>query len=76
MNIPQAVLDEAWGFINAYGEHFAYHGLYHEMHVFQFVFPAGMKTGFPYFYLYDEFMGDVEVITGMKALDLWNAINT
>jgi len=75
MDTPHAVLDKARGLINTYGEHFAYHGVYQDKHVFQFVFPAGMKTGFPYFYLYDEFLCNVEVVTGMKALKLWAAIN-
>lgn len=74
MEIPQAILDKARDLIDTYGENFAYHGLYQDRHVFQFVFPEGMKTGFPYFYLFDEFMNEVEVITGMKALDLWDEI--
>ena len=74
MEVPQEVIDKACDLIDMYGEDFAYHGLYQDKHVFQFVFPEGMKTGFPFFYLYDDVTGAVEVVTGIKALALWNAV--
>ncbi len=74
MEIPQAILDKARDLIDTYGENFTYHGLYQDKNVFQFVFPEGMKTGFPYFYLYDDLINEVEEVTGIKALDLWDEI--
>lgn len=74
MEIPQAVKDKAKEFIDNFGDHFDKLGLYQGKQVYKFVFPEGLRTGFPYVYLYDEQTKVVEVITGIKALAFLSSI--
>jgi len=70
MEVPQAVLDKAKGFIDKFGEGFNDLGLNHGKHVYQFVFPERQRTGFPYIYLYDETSDEVEEVTGTRAIKI------
>lgn len=68
MEIPQTVLEKAKEFTERYGENFCYIGRYQGKQVFQFEFPEGQFTGFPYIYLYDEHTKEVEEVTGGESM--------
>lgn len=70
MEIPPAILDKAKDLIATYGVHFERLGLYNGCLVFKYVFPKGLRTGFPYVFLYDEKTKKVEEITGIEALEI------
>lgn len=75
MEVPQVVKEKAKELIDTFGKHFEKLGIYEGKQVYKFVFPQGFRTGFPYVYLYDEQTKDVEVVTGIKALEIITSAN-
>ncbi len=64
--IPTQVLKAAEELVSMYGKNFAYLGLYEGKDAWNFLFPEGTETGFPFVYLYSD--DKVEEITGFDAL--------
>lgn len=66
MKIPEPVKQAAQGLIDIYGLNIDYLGTYEGAEYYMFVFPEGMKTGYPEVYQYEN--GEVLTLTGMAAL--------
>ena len=67
--IPQAVIKEAKGLIDRYGQCFDYLGEYKNADYFVFRFPDETITGFPFVYVYYRQKEEAIEITGFDALD-------
>lgn len=68
--IPQAVIKEAQGLIERYGQHIDYLGEYKEADYYVFHFPDETITGFPFVYVYYRQKEEAIEITGFDALDI------
>ena len=75
MDIPQAVKDKAKELIESFGEDFVNLGLYQGKQAYKFVFPKGIRTGFPYLFLYDEQTKDADKITGIEAMRIISSMD-
>ena len=70
METPLAVLKKAQELVESFGDHFNYLGIYQGKQVYKYVFPKGLRSGFPYLFLYDERKKDVKEITGIDGLEI------
>lgn len=68
--IPQSVIQEAKGLVELYGNTIKYLGEKGEFHIYMFVFPEQIVTGFPFVFLYDKEDDSTETITGLGAVDI------
>ena len=69
---PQKVKEAARLLIDMYGDNVEFIGRYQDSDVYQYMFPAGKKTGFPIVFLYNYHTGDVQEITGFDSFDIIN----
>lgn len=67
--IPQEVKEAASFLIDLYGDSMVYIGKYQDSDVYQYLFPEGIKTGFPFVFLYNG-AGVVQKITGEKTFSI------
>lgn len=74
METPVTVLKKAKELVESFGNHFNYLGIYQNKQVYKYVFPEGLRSGFPYLFLYDERKKDVEEITGIEAFEVIRSI--
>lgn len=74
MKTPIAIQKKAQALINSFGDCFDKIGEYNGKHVYIYVFPEGVRTGFPIVFLYDEVANNVEEITGIEAMTLLSSL--
>jgi hypothetical protein len=67
---PQKVKESARFLIDMYGDNVEFIGKYQDSDVYQYMFPEGEKTGFPFVFLYNHHTGDVQKITGFDSFDI------
>ena len=75
MEIPNEVLQAAADLVAEYGPDFALLGELSGRAVYQFRFPSGDLTGFPFLYLYDPASGAVETVSGRASLRLLRSLD-
>lgn len=70
--IPQEVKEAASFLINMYGDYIQHIGTYQDSDVYQYMFPKGTKTGFPFVFLFNG-TNEVQKITGFDSFDIIRA---
>lgn len=69
-HIPQVVIDEARPFIEQFGQNIVVLGQKGVLDFYRFIFPEGLRTGFPYIFIYDHCNKSAKTITGFEAVDI------
>lgn len=69
-DIPVAVMQEAKGLIELYGDRIAFIGKHNGLDVYEYMFPENTETGYPFLYLYDRQSDKATEVTEFEALEI------